>query len=384
MSKIRIAYLIDTIYSETAGTEKQLMGIIERLDRDIFEPYLICMRSSLWMKKNKLPCEVFVLDYNGFIKPSFMRVVKRFLDLLRDKQFHIIQTFFKDSIFVGYLGKLLSPTKPVLLSSRRDIGLGSEEPWYHRIYKVVLPIVNKHFERIVANGENVRDHVAKTEKVPLSKILLIHNGIAISDHAESKPAVFEDIQAKLWIGIVANLKPVKRIDVFLKGIAHLKAICNNIDFKALVLGEGVERERLQDIAREFNLLSTVQFMGEVTNVTAYLQNIDIGVLCSDREGFPNSILEYMACGLPVVATAVGGNTELVDDTNGFCVPPGNPVALAECLVRLVLSSELRKRMGYRSLERVKHCFSWDRIINEWQSHYMSLLGKRDLTSMSCR
>ena len=383
MSKIKIAYLIDTIYSETAGTEKQLIGIIERLDKDTFEPYLICLWSSPWMRKNKLPCEVFVLDYNGFIKLSFMRVMKRLIALLRRQRFNIVQTFFKDSIFIGYLGKLLSSTKPVLLSSRRDIGLGSEAPWYHALYRLALPVANKYFEGIVANGKNVRDYVAQREKVPLSKIMLIHNGIAIPSHVESKPSIFKDIRAELWIGITANLKPAKRIDVFLKALAHLKTICNTIDFKALILGEGAERERLQNIAKELDLLSTVHFIGEVTNVNAYLQGLDIGVLCSDREGFPNSILEYMACSLPVVATAVGGNTELVDHTNGFCVPPGNPVALAECLARLAVSSELRKEMGCKSLEKVRRYYSWDRIIREWESHYRWLLAKKKLMSLTC-
>ena len=373
MSKIKIAYLIDTISSQKAGTEKQLMGIIKRIDRASFEPYLICLWRSPWMEQNKLPCKVFVLDYTGFIKLNFIGVIKRLLDLLKQEQFHIIQTFFEDSIFVGYLGKMLSREKPLLLSSRRDTGLGSDEPWYRSFYRVVLPVVNRGFDGIVANGDNVREYVARRERTSPDKIKVIHNGIALPDHIEQKPPIFRDTQAELWIGIVANLKPVKRIDVFLRAMARLRMISDKMDFKAVVVGEGPEAERLQKMAGELDLLSTVYFAGAVNNVIAYLQNLDIGVLCSDREGFSNSILEYMACGLPVVVTSVGGNPELVDNTNGFCVPSGDPEALAEAIGKLALHPDLRQKMGDRSLKKVRQNYTWDKITKQWEHYYWSLL-----------
>lgn len=372
-SKIRIAYLIDTISSGTAGTEKQLIEIIRRLDRTFFDPYLICLWNSQWMMENELPCQVSTLDYRGFMKLGFWGVIKRFLRLLEYERFDIVQTLFEDSIFVGYLGKLLSLTPPVLLSSRRDMGLGSEEPWYHAFYKAVLPFVNRGFDRIVANGKAIKEYVAAKEGTPQRKIKVIHNGVTIPVHVEARPQIFKEIQADLWIGIVANLKPVKRIDVFLRALAQLKKVCKEINIHAVILGEGPERVKLRKIAGELNLLSTVHFMGAVKNVTDYLQNLDIAVLCSDREGFSNAILEYMACGLPVVATSVGGNPELIDGTNGFCVPPSDPLSLGEALARLAVSPELRKKMGDISLEKVRSGFSWDMIICEWETFYRSLL-----------
>jgi glycosyltransferase involved in cell wall biosynthesis len=307
--------------------------------------------------------------------------MKRFLGLLRQKRFHIIQTFFEDSIFVCYFGGLLSPTKPLLLSSRRDVGLGSDEPWYHALYRMALPVVNRHFDGILANGENVKEFVARREKILLSKINVIHNGVTIPEHAELKPLIFKQIHGDFWIGIVANLKPVKRIDVFLRAVAHLKSICKGINIQALILGDGSEKENLQNIAGELNILSNVHFMGTVKNITSYLQYLDAAVLCSDREGVPNSVLEYMACGLPVVTTAAGGTLELVDAINGFCVPRGDHIAIAECLAKLALSYELRKKMGSNSLEKVKLCYSWDSIIKKWESYYRSLLHERHIMNL---
>ena len=377
-NKIKIAYIIDTFCSDTCGTEKQLIGLIERLNKDLIAPYLICLSESPWMKEHQLPCEVYILDYNGFFKPGFIGVIYRLLYLLKQEQFHIIQTFFEDSIFIGFLAGILTSTKPILLSSRRDIGLGDMAPWYHRLYEIILPFISKRFDNIIANSQNVKEYVARREKTPLSNIKVIYNGLAMPEHSEAKPLIFNDVQADLWIGIVANLRAVKRIDIFLRALAHLKNICNDINFKAVVIGEGVEREYLQEISKDLNLTSTVYFVGSVNNVIAYIKNIDIGVICSDREGFSNAILEYMVCGLPVVATAVGGNPELVDDQNGFCIPPDDYVSIAKCLAKLAMSSELREKKGQKSLEKVKHNYSWDKIIKEWENYYISLLENKGM------
>jgi glycosyltransferase involved in cell wall biosynthesis len=375
MNRIKIAYLIDTIQLDTAGTEKQLIELINRLDKACFETHLICLKNSAWINQNELPCEVSVLHYNGLLKLSFAMVIKRFLRLLDHKRFDIVQTFFEDSIFVGYLGKLLTPIPPVLLSSRRDMGLGGEEPWYHALYGKVLPFINRGFDAIVTNGGAIKEYVTKRERIPLSKVKVINNGVTIPVHMEAKPPIFKEIKSDLWMGIVANLKPVKRIDVFLKAFAHLKRVCNSINIHAVILGEGLERAKLVALVGELNLSSSVHFMGSVKNVTAYLQNLDIAVLCSDKEGFPNAILEYMACGLPVIATDVGGNPELVDHTNGFCFPPNDPESLGEALVKLAFSPALRKKMGANSLEKVREKYTWDKIIKEWEEYYRSLIQK---------
>jgi glycosyltransferase involved in cell wall biosynthesis len=81
----------------------------------------------------------------------------------------------------------------------------------------------------------------------------------------------------------------------------------------------------------------------------------------------------MACSLPVVATAVGGNTELVNEDNGICVPPDDVDALAAGLLRLIEDKELRKKMGNTSLKKIKDNFSWDKAMAELESYYRSLV-----------
>jgi glycosyltransferase involved in cell wall biosynthesis len=309
------------------------------------------------------------------MKPNFIRVINQFINIQRRCRFNIIQTFFEDSIFVTFLAAKLSFTHPVLLSSRRDIGLGKGRPWYHRLYRIVLPIVNLGFDGIIANSENVKTYVVKNEKTVPDKIKVIYNGISLPDNSFSAPPIFKDNRSDFCIGIVASLTPVKRLDTFLKSLAIFRDKKNEANFCAVILGEGPEREHLLRLADKLNLSNSVFFTGAVKNVHDYLVRMDVGVLSSDREGLSNAILEYMACSLPVVATAVGGNRELVDESNGFCVPPNDPEAIANALIKLYENPELGREFGRQSLEKIRSSYSWEKSISGHENYYRSLVNK---------
>lgn len=375
--KIHIAYLIDTIDSDKGGTEKQLLSIIERLDRNMFEISLVCLYESPWMIRNSLPCKVITLGYRGFLKPSFPLVLLDYLRLLREMDIDIVQTFFEDSIFVGWLGKLLSKQQHSLIVSRRDLGLGSDEPSYHWLYKKIKPLVLRSADGIAANAFAIKEHIVRYENIPLENITVIGNGLDFPTPPTDCPVLFKEYRADLWIGIVANLKPVKRIDVLLHALAELKSRASRKIIRLVILGDDRLKVELQRLADTLDVGDRVHFMGAVANVSDYLHHIDVGVLCSDKEGLSNAILEYMACGLPVVATAVGGNSELVDDTNGACIPPGNAVALANAILSLADSLELRKKLGGNSKRKIIEKFTWETIMPQWEGYYRSFCDRWD-------
>lgn len=374
MSKIKIAFLIDALASDKAGTEKQLVETIRRIDPNSFEPYLICLHSSRWLEQNKVPCHTFVLGYRGFLKINFFKVLMRLILLMRKHRFDILQTFFEESIFVAFLAVKASGVPCSLLSSRRDIGLGNTVPWYHALYKKILPMVNKGFDGIVANSRMVKEYVTEQERIPEHKVRVIYNAV---DEPEfySKPHVMAAASVDFWIVLLANLRPVKRIDVFLRSLPLLKASYPGIKFGAIVMGEGPERAKLEKLTHDLDLLKSVFFLGTVAEPGRYLQYADLAVLCSDREGCSNAILEYMSYALPVVASNVGGNSELVDGSNGVCVPPGDPEALCRAIGALVGDRPLRDDMGRRSLERVRSLYSWGKALVDLQGYYAQMAGK---------
>ena len=374
-ARINVAYLIDTISCDTAGTQKQLLETISRLDTKLFSPHLLCLWQSEWMKRNSLPCPYTVLGYKGFLSFSFPSVLFRLRSFVTSKQIHIIQTFFVDSIFVAYFAGALLRPKPLLVSSRRDMGLGEQnQPWYHKIFKLLLPFVNKSFSGIIANSEQVRQYVATLEKTPLEKISVMRNGVSLPQASGRLPAVYRSNQSDLWIGLIASLTPVKRHDVLLQAVALLREKALPKSVRVVLLGEGPERDSLEKLSSMLKLEDVVHFLGAVQDVTDYVGNLDICVLCSDREGLSNAILEYMACGKPVIATAVGGNVELIDCHNGILVPPDDPQALAEALEELVMNEGKRHEMGLRALEKVEEKYIWKSSMACIESYYRKMVG----------
>lgn len=376
---LKVAFVIDTVACDTAGTQRQLLEMIRRLDRSRFEPHLICLWESPWMRDNTLPCPVEILEYRGFLKQNLLIVLRRLARFFDNERIDIAQTFFEESIFVTWMASALAKRSPILLSSRRDIGLGkSNQPWYHALFRLALPIVNRSFAGIVANSEQVRQFVARREKTPITKIKVHLNGVTFPDleKTEPIPRVLSDHPEELWIGLVGSLTPVKRHDLLIRAFAKIVE-CDAVPrTRLLFLGEGPERMRLEALTSSSGVAHLVHFEGAVSDVGPYLRHIHIGVLCSDREGLSNAILEYMAYGLPIVATRVGGNVELVAEDNGTLIAADDANELASALQTLLKDSERRTRLGRHSREKALAMFSWDKAMSDLQHFYQTVAAVR--------
>jgi glycosyltransferase involved in cell wall biosynthesis len=376
MSKTKIAFLIDTIETDAAGTQRQLLETIRRLDKSRFCPELVCLRESEWMKNNPLPCDVSIIGFRGFMKPDCLRMCRRFGRLIDSKGFHIVQTFFEDSIFFAYFSSYFAKTRPKYISSRRDIGLGAaNRPWYHRIYGGILPLVNRRFDYIVANSEMVKQFACRREKLSSEKVKVLYNGVEIPNGlVRPKPDIFHRYpESTIWICVAASLTAVKRHDLIVRAMSQIARRSPQLPIRLAFLGAGPEHNAIAGLAQELGVLDRIEFVGVVGNVAAYLQHCDIGVLCSDREGLSNAILEYMAHKLPVVATQTGGNSELVTNETGQCVPVGDTTAIANAVLSLASDPVKRRSLGLAGYRRVAAEFSWPAAMDASQAFYESIV-----------
>jgi len=373
MEKTKLAYVIDTIETDAAGTQKQLIETIKRLDKSRFIPELICLRQSEWMENNSLPCNVSVMNFHGFLKTDCISIFRTFGRLIDNNRFNIVHTFFEDSTVFAFLGSYFARTRPMFISSRRDIGLGAgNHPWYHYIYKRLLPLINKRYDYVIANSHVVKEYACQRERLSDDKVKVIYNGVEVPDgDAHEKPSIFRNQpHSTIWICVVASLTPVKRHDLIVRAISHISHRCPELPpVRALFLGEGPQKKEVSHLAKELGVLDKIEFVGAVDNVGDYLQNCDIGVLCSDREGLSNAILEYMSYKLPVVATLTGGNSELVTNETGKCVPVGDAQVIADALVLLIEDPIKRHELGLAGYRRVLAEFSWTSAIENIQAFY---------------
>lgn len=366
--KKRICFVIDRIDSPTAGTEKQILLLINNLDRSRFSPYLAVLQITPWLRNNLQSCvmhEIGLLSSNPLLA---LLAIGKFSWFLRRENIDIVQTYFRDSSFVGLLSAKFAGVK-VRIGSRRNQGF-----WMNRWEYAVQNLLNRITTLFIANCENTKEWVISHEKMKTQRVRVIYNGLEIdkypSVHRAERKMLKEQLgfeEDTVLVGIVANLRAVKEIDVFLKASVLVSLALPHARF--VIVGDGPDKSNLESLCRDLGLNSVVRFLGKREDVSTLLSCMDIGVLSSSSESFSNAILEYMAAGLPVVCTDVGGAREAVEDcVNGFVVPKGDHKQMAERIIEIIESKSFVK-MGEKGREKAVVVFSSDRMINSYQNLY---------------
>lgn len=208
---------------------------------------------------------------------------------------------------------------------------------------------------------------------PPDKIHVVYNGIDREKFAQTAG------DRKLLLpGLTANHKlivMVANMHIGVKGHSDLIEAARTIheacpEARILLAGDGEMRPFFQDQVKAAGLEEMFMFLGHRTDIPGLLACCDIGVLASRSEGLPNAVLEYMAAGLPVVATTVGGLPEIIEDeTSGLLVPPEDPAALCTAIVRLLMDEQLRKRLGTAGRERVVAQFNFANVMANLRQLY---------------
>ncbi|OGP76169.1 MAG: hypothetical protein A2V86_14555 [Deltaproteobacteria bacterium RBG_16_49_23] len=366
--KIKLFLLIDTISGPNGGTEKHVLQLIRLLNPDRFQVYFGSLYTSKWLEENPPACWKLILNFKGYRHPNFLSQFIKLARFLRRERIKIIQTFFLESNIIGVLAGRLAGV-PVKTASRRNLG--------HR-YTPFRTMFLRTFKKLttcyIANCDKVRQFFIKNENINPRKIKVIYNGV---DQAYFRPgnkvtrAQLGIPGDKLVIGMVANLKKIKGIDFFMQAAKLISQKRGDVIF--VVIGGEYEEEYYHKMRAELGLKEVVQFLGIKADVRDYLNAFDLAVNSSLTEGFSNSILEYMACGLPVVATDVGGNPEaVIDGQSGIIVPAGDSERLARAMETLLNDGQMRKRMGEKGRQRIVDNFSQSKMISEMEKLYLDL------------
>lgn len=214
------------------------------------------------------------------------------------------------------------------------------------------------------------DYIVSTFGVDRTRIDVIPCGVDTSVFLPSAALLAPPSDTPLILS-VARLHPAKNLPLLFAALARLRD--DSVRFDAVVVGEGKARGEVEEALRALALTDRVKLVGLCTQVEvrAWWQRASIAVLSSDREGFPVSLMEAAACGVPAVATAVGGVAELVDDgVTGLLVPPGEVDAMAAALLWLLTDPALRRSMSRAARARAEARFSLqhqvDRLLDRWE------------------
>jgi colanic acid/amylovoran biosynthesis glycosyltransferase len=212
-------------------------------------------------------------------------------------------------------------------------------------------------------------YIAARLGVPREHIFVIPCGVDTAIFRPLEPAPTDALQWP-FIVCVARHEPVKNLGLLLEACANLRD--RGLHFRCVMIGDGATHDELAGIRARLNLESAVEMIGaaERATVLAWLQRASVAVLSSHNEGMPVSLMEAGACGVPVVATRVGGIPELIEDgVTGILTTPGDATAFADALGRLVAEPRLRKSMGQaarrRIVARFSHTAQVDRLLAMW-------------------
>jgi glycosyltransferase involved in cell wall biosynthesis len=355
------------------GAEKSLARLLGHMDRGRFAPTVACLYGGDSPVADEIRAlNMPVIDL-GMIPKWRVDALGRLYRLLRQERPIILHTWlFHANISGKLLGRLAGI--PIVVSGERTMGMESRwRYWLNRMTDLCT-------DRVVCVSQRVADFVVNQVGIPQGKVVVIPNGIQIPDpeHLPLKRKARAELELppdQVLVGTVARLDPVKRLDVLLHALESLPQVYT------VIVGEGPERAGLLTLSEQLGLTSRVRFAGQQEDIWPWLTASDIFALSSDWEGMSNALLEAMAAGLPVVATAIGGNPDVVmDEVTGLLVPPRDPTSLAEAITRLLDDPDLRHRMGQAGRERVLQHFSVERMVERTQTLYDQLLDAKGLGS----
>lgn len=381
----KILFIIGSLAS--GGAEKHLSqisyGLIEKgwgVEICLLSPYIEIERHLLHSKLKifHLPL-IFHENYlykTFFLFKIFVAIgyALMLLKVLLTRKYYFVHMFLPHAYLLGGFLSLFSRV-PVKIMSRRSLNR------YRKNSKLILwceKFLHKRMSYVLGNSKAVLKEL-RLEGVEDQKLKLIYNGI---DHQLFSQASLlrEETRKSLNLSskdfiiiIVANLIPYKGHTDLIEALSRINNDLSN--WKLLIIGNDRERKKekiknLKELILKLRLNKKITIIEKVIDVTKFLAVADLGILCSHEEGFSNAILEYMAAGLPVVATKVGGNSEaIIDGVNGYIVEPRNPKMLGDKILQIYMNEDIKK-MGDRNYKRVKELFSLKKCVQEYEKVYI--------------
>jgi glycosyltransferase involved in cell wall biosynthesis len=330
------------------GAERHVVTLAPALDPDAFRVSVVCVGEQGELFDDLRDSGVPASALHARRHP--VRALVALVRAMRAERPDVVVTRGYNAEALGRIAAALTrvPRAVVWVHNATDITpRGRVRPVVDRLLE---PVTSAYYGVAHAQRPYLVDHLGH----PAEKVEIIHNGVDPALFAPGAPA------GAMTIGIVAVLREEKDHGTLLRA---MRLVVDEVpEAHLLVIGDGPLRSGLEELARQLGITGNVTFAGSRSDVAALLPALDVAVLSSTTECFPMAVLEAMACGVPVVGTAVGGVPEMIEDgVTGYLVPPRDARAMADALVK-VLRDPARDAMGRAARDRVLAEFTLGRSV----------------------
>lgn len=350
----------------TGGMERLLVEFARCHDRDRYELHFVALHNLGQPAEDirRAGCQVHLLpDRRGQPWAQWRELVGFFKTLQPD----VVHTHNAYPHFYGTLAARWCRV-PVVLNTRHGRRIGNT--WKAR---TLFWLAGLLADRIVAVSEDSANLCRSEVSLPAGRVSRIWNGIDLNRFTFRGP-VPEPVAIS-----VARLSPEKDFPTLIKAVALAAEVVP--DLRLRIVGDGPERPRLEQMIVELNQGSRIELLGERQDVPDLLAAAGFFATATLTEGISLTLLEAMACGLPVLATHVGGNPEIIDEgRTGFLVPSGDVDALAAGLIRMAHAQALWTEMGQAGRQRVERHFTNTLMVSSYEALYEELLPAQHKTS----
>lgn len=367
---MKLAFIIDHLRPD--GAQLMLRQLVEGLVRRGHQVRVICLNDSydeeLVERIRQAGAELAVIGkWRLILGPGLVDLYRQ----LRSGGFAVVVTVLYASDLVGRpVARLAGVPKIVTAIQTRD-------EFYSGLQRFLVARTARFSDMWVICSGEIRDFAIKHEGARPDRIERIYNGIRTSDFSDPTGGreirdEFEVGEAVFLLGALGRLTYQKGFDLLLAALTYLEGL----DFCCIIAGDGEDAAGLKARAAELDLDGRVHFAGYRRDVPAFLAALDCYVQPSRYEGMPFAVLEAMASGRPIVAMAVDGIKELIEDgVHGLLAAPGDPAGLAGC-IRSIASDPVRAgALGAAARERAIAMFDEDVIAGKWETLLLRLAGE---------
>lgn len=379
MNKTKVLHIITHL--PVGGAQDNTLITVEDLDRSKYDVHLLCGQSGEWMERAEAIADLSLI-YNKFLVRPIHIIYDciatfQMIALMKKEKYDVVHTHSSKPGFIGRLAAKMAGV-PIIVHTIHGFPFHDFMPKWVQLFYIKLEQWASVFSNKLITVSNLNLKKAVELKIaPTEKFVNIYSGIRFEkfqgckDPVRKKEEINLPVNKKI-IGMVGRLSEQKAPQLFIEAIPQIVTAYPDCHF--ILVGDGELRPKLEKMVKALRIESFVSFPGFRHDVSEILSILDVFVLSSIYEGLGRSLTEAMYMKRPVIATAVEGVPELVEnEKTGFLIPPLNVAEISEKVLKFLLDPKLAAEYGENAHQKVVHLFAAEKMVEEIDQLYQTMI-----------